>query len=302
MPHLPATPGPGAKGIKIDLGVDPRAVGTLVPQDLPDLLERGSVAQHSGGQRMTKQVGRAPARSFDPGLCKRTTNDMPNRSRRLKTVNRGIPPHEQTARRTTRPTGLQIRDERFADFMGQGQNIVPAPLADHGHLGVAPVDVVQGQADDLAGPQSEVRQQQQNAVVAPASDRAAVATGEHRFDLMRLQPPGQTRQASGSDPGYSIGDIRGHDPGLIQIPREAAQSRDMDPCRRRAVGLAGVENESVDVLETQRPKIDRPGLETVTEKGSNGRQVSLHGVQAGSAFVEEEAPIPLYGVPDRVIV
>ena len=76
----------------------------------------------------------------------------------------------------------------------------------------------------------------------------------------------------------------------------------MDPCRRRAVGLAGVENESVDVLETQRAEISRPGVETITEKGSNGRQVSLYRVQACAAFAEEEALIPVYGVPNRGIV
>lgn len=209
---------------------------------------------------MAKQVGRAPARSFDSGLCKRMTNDMPNRGRRLKAVNRGIAPDEQTPGRTSRPTSLQIRDQSFADLVGQGQNIVSATLADYGNLGVAPVDVVQGQTDDLAGPQSEERQQQQNSVIAPASDRAAVATGEHRFDLIRLQPLRQARQAPGSDPGYSIGDIRGDDPGLIQIPRETAQSRNMDPCGRRAVGLTGVENKPVDVLETQRSKISRLGV------------------------------------------
>jgi len=75
----------------------------------------------------------------------------------------------------------------------------------------------------------------------------------------------------------------------------------MDPRCRRAVGLARVENESVDVLETQRSKISGPGVETVAEKGSNGRPVSLYRVQACAALAKEEALIPVYGVPDRVI-
>ena len=75
----------------------------------------------------------------------------------------------------------------------------------------------------------------------------------------------------------------------------------MDPCRGRAVGLTEAENKSVDILEPQRPKISRPGVETVAEKGSKGRQASLHGSRAYAALVGEEVIMPLDAVSDRII-
>ena len=70
-----------------------------------------------------------------------------------------MPPAKALGRpRTTdsRPShnAMQIRNQVFAGLMGQRQNIAPTALAGHSNLGVGPVDVIQGQTDDLAGPQS----------------------------------------------------------------------------------------------------------------------------------------------------
>jgi hypothetical protein len=53
----------------------------------------------------------------------------------------------------------------------QGQPFDPVTLADDGELTGPPVDVVQAKAGDLASPQPQSGQQQQDRVVSPAGGR-----------------------------------------------------------------------------------------------------------------------------------
>jgi len=111
-----------------------------------------------------------------------------------------------------RPAVLQIRGDGSADIGGQRQQALPSTLAANAQMCLVPVDVVQCQPDDLAGAQSEARQQKQHGTIA-AADRGRAVTavdgalrvlGSDRLGDRWCGRPGGDRRHAGSEPGEDL--------------------------------------------------------------------------------------------------
>ena len=75
-------------------------------------------------------------------------------------------------------TTAQIGHDRLADIDRQRQGILTAALARAPAAPRPPVEVVEGDRGDLAGPQPEPRQQQQDREIAATDQRAPVTAGQ----------------------------------------------------------------------------------------------------------------------------
>ena len=100
-----------------------------------------------------------------------------------------------TARRNTSrctvPFGrplLQIGGDRLADVARQREAVLVTSLAMDHDLAGPPVDVLQAEAGDLAGPQPEAEQDEQDGVVPPALGPPSVARTKQGIGGLPVDP------------------------------------------------------------------------------------------------------------------
>jgi len=149
--------GQGPQGNQIDLRVDARRVHQTMPQDLANLGERRTLAEHLGGQRMPKQMGTL-ARRCDAGACERAPNDGADRHRTGEPAKRCPPPHEEpTGRAVPRASLTQVGGHGLAYVPWDWQPILSTAFASHRQLSRLPVEVVERQGDNLACTKAEPR-------------------------------------------------------------------------------------------------------------------------------------------------
>ena len=130
-----------------------------------------------------------------------------------------------------RPATPQIGHDSLARVSRQGKLIAAIPLAGDGDLAAPPVDVVQPQPGNLAGPQPHPRQQRQHRQVAAAGRTPAITRSQQGLHLRRLQRPGKPRPA--------VGDL-GH--CLVQRPADQAlqMPEPQQRAQRRSQPLSGL--------------------------------------------------------------
>jgi len=151
----------GLQSSQIDLRVDGCRVHRAMPQDLANLGEGATLAEHFGGQRMPKQMGTL-ARRGDAGALECPLDDGADRHGAGEATPRCLPPDEEPAGGTVGgPSLTQVGGHGLAHLPWDWQPILSTALPSHRQLSRLPVDVVECQGDNLARTEAEPRQQQQ---------------------------------------------------------------------------------------------------------------------------------------------
>ena len=108
------------------------------------------MAQHLGGQRVTKLVG--PLRGcVDAGVFNRMLNDRPNGFRVHKATDRCFGSKKYAATGAARSSALEVLDDRLAHVSGQGQLGPLTTLTAYQQASRFPVNVIELEKRYLTG-------------------------------------------------------------------------------------------------------------------------------------------------------
>src|SRR5262249_29941389 len=136
-----------------------------------------------GGEAMAENMGPLAGVSADTGTRERGPCDHCDRATTCETDVRNLRAEKQSATRRLRATMTQVGDDSCADVRGDRHPGSPPAFSANEHLAGSPVDIIQGEGRDFAGPHPELRQHHENGVVPPSHGSCSVATVE---DLLNL--------------------------------------------------------------------------------------------------------------------
>jgi hypothetical protein len=132
--------------------------------------------------------------AMDPGAIKSGLGDHRDRATGCEADVGSRCTEKQSATRRLRTTITQVdNDSRTDVWRDRHLRLLPALGADE-HLAGSPVDVIQGEACDFAGPHAELRQYHENSVVPPSQSGRSIATVEDRLNLRSREIGGQVRE------------------------------------------------------------------------------------------------------------
>ncbi len=81
-------------------------------------------------------------------------------------------------------TALEVRENRITDLLGEWKSGFAAPLAHNTKAGIAPIDIIQSKANDVARTKAEPSKKQDDGPVAGSCQRAVVACGYDTLDIV----------------------------------------------------------------------------------------------------------------------
>ena len=99
--------------------------------------------------------------------------------------------NEHPTNRTAGAVPAQIGGNGFSHIDWQGHEDRLTTLAPNGYLALLPIDVLQVQSDNLAGPESKPGKQQQDRVVPSADGRLPITTIEYPLHRVCGKKPGE---------------------------------------------------------------------------------------------------------------
>ena len=154
-------------------------------EDLGDLRERDPGAGHLASQRVAEPVRPDDRHSRPRAGAAHDARDpigseWPDR--------RNSSQEHLTVHSALRAAPAQVGDDRLADVVRQREAVLVAALAPDHDLAGSPVDVLQAQAGDLAGPQSEAEQGEQDGVVPPALGSPSVTRTKQGTGGLLIDP------------------------------------------------------------------------------------------------------------------
>ena len=104
-------------------------------------------------------MGSTRAGRRDPRPCPSAADDIANGCRRGEPAVWGLDSHKQaTSSAGGGPTVLQPSGNGCSDLVRQWHRVAAVALSRYGNDTFCPVDIIQRQTDDFAGPQSHLRQ------------------------------------------------------------------------------------------------------------------------------------------------
>jgi hypothetical protein len=192
----------------------------------------------------------------------------------------------------------QVGDDRRADVRRQRQP-VPAPsFAADRDLAATPVDVVQAEPGDLAGPQSHPGQQQEHGPVPAPGRGGRVAGSQHRLDLPGFQCPGQPGQRMPGRRRHRARQRDGEDAVDVQEAEQRPQ-RGHGPLGRPGLLPGPVQHEYPNLAGGQPAQVQAPAAfertllqeragQTDVQRDRRRRQAPL-GRQVGAEPVQQQA-------------
>jgi hypothetical protein len=112
---------------------------------------------------------------------------------------------------------MQVGNDSRADVWRDRHPRSLPPLGVNEHLAGSPVDIIQGEGRDFAGPHAELRQHHENGVVPPTQSGRSVATVEDRLNLHRREVGRQARKLPSPDGGHAAGQSERIQPFMMEV-------------------------------------------------------------------------------------
>ena len=192
---------------------------------------------------------------------------------------------QRSIQRGRRPTGLQVRDDRLADILGQGQPLIAPALARDPELPGAPVDVLDPERGDLAGTQPQPGEHHQHRVVPAPASTSAIARVKQRLQLLRLKRARQPRQPPRRRRRHRVSQRAGDQTAEMQEPQQRPQAGHRHLRRPFRLPRAPGNDERHDVRRAQPAQIELVALTHATiEKRPHRQHVTLDRVRRQPAL------------------
>jgi hypothetical protein len=137
-------------------------------EQFADLVEGYVLPEQVGSQRVTEQMRSLPSR-IDASIYQRPSHDAGDGDGVCKTTHGSSMSKENSATGTAWASEAQIVCDGFADVGWQRHLGQASTFAMDGDPTIVPIDIVQFQRNNLAGPQTHAGEQQENGVVPLSS-------------------------------------------------------------------------------------------------------------------------------------
>src|SRR6267142_4990924 len=267
-------------------------------QELSDLGKRCASTQQIGGEGVAEQVGPFELR-VQAGALERAIDDTVDGAGADQATQRRPHADKDPPRRAGRTNVTQIVDQRRTDVRRQRQSPQSLALASDYNLTALPVQILQGQGDDLPSAQPQTGQEQQDRIVPLTDRRAAIAKREHLLDLSRRKRLGQVRQAPVGHPRHRASEIGRDRAPLLQKAQKRAQCGDHQLSPATASRLAATDNEAMNIDRAQLIEPHRLASKSFDQKASNNRQIVVQGRRREATLRPQVAPEVLGEVTQR---
>jgi hypothetical protein len=133
-------------------------------EQFADLVEGNFLPEQVGSQRVTEQMRSLPRR-IDASVYQRSPHDAGDGDGVCETTHRSSMSKENSATSTAWAAEAQIACDGFADVGWQRHLGQASPFATDGDPAVVPIDIIQFQCNNLAGSETQAREQQEHRVV-----------------------------------------------------------------------------------------------------------------------------------------
>ena len=154
---------------------------------------------------------------------------------------------KNTAADTARTTRAQVDCDSFTD-VGRQRQLCPSPtLAPNGNPAVVPIDVIQTQRNDLAGPQTQSGEQQQNGVVPLSIRSVTLALIEDPLHCASRQELRHGGKGPNRDRRHASRQVEGDLSLVSQIAQERSKSGHQQLGAARAQLMGAILQELRDV-------------------------------------------------------
>jgi hypothetical protein len=234
------------------------------------------------------------------GRCRpsrRRRHDVLHRAGRQAAPRGSEPGEHMPVQGVRRPPVPEPGRDRLAGARRERHPVLAAALVVHRDQAGMPVQVVQGQGRDLAGPQAEPGQEHDDGVIPPPGSRGTVAAAQqrgHRLRARRRPPAGPAAAGNMRD---RVRQRPGDETADVHEPQQRPQRRRGIPGRVRGLLPGGPDHERGHVRPGQRcrdgkaPGQERPGIPQVAGAGARC-QAPLAG-QVAVPLVQEFRGRPL---------
>ncbi len=216
-------------------------------QDLADLGQPGTGAQHLGGGGMPQAV-RVRLRQASPGAG--GAHDRRHATGRQATV-RSANSGEDLGALAAGPTSVQPANDGVADIDRQGQSLLAAAFAPDYDLAGAPVDVAELQCCHLTSTKPQAHQHSQDREVAPARRAATVTACQQACHLLAAEHLRQTGKPPSGHLGHRGRELAGDLSLQIEVAKQRAQPADHVLGRADLAPAALGEHEVDDLARTE---------------------------------------------------
>jgi hypothetical protein len=185
----------------------------------------------------------------------------------------------------------EVGGQGFADVGGQRQAGVLASLAPHLQLAGPPIDVIELQGEDLARPQPQAGQKEEDGAIAAVGAVVPLASTDDPFDLFG----GEVLRQFGGPPLRHGRDGPGE--VALRLPAQEEKSKEGAQGGHHHLGHGGAARASVSQEETrdvaggQVPDADRPIPEALAEETPGELPVMADGHRGEATFFLEVVPI-----------
>ena len=155
-------------------------------EQLADLIEGDLLPEQVRGQRVAEQVCSFPNR-IDASTYQRSPHNRRNCDGVCKTTYRSPMAKENSATSTAWSAEAQIQCDSLANVAWQWHLCSASAFATNRDAAIVPIDIIQVQCNNLAGPQTQSGQQQQNGVVPLSIGSVPLTVIEKPLNCTRWQ-------------------------------------------------------------------------------------------------------------------
>ncbi len=234
-----------------------------------------------------------------PGSLRGCPDDERDPARRQPVMRRADAHEHRSVLRGRGTPFTQVPDDRDPDVMRQRQPFRPRALATHDQLTRAPVDVLQRQAGDLAGAQSQPRQHRQDRQIPAADHRRPVARRQQRLDLTGLQPLGQPRQPPTRDRRNRSGQRTLKHALQMQEAKQRTQRHDRQVRRAAAQPRTHLHDEPAHLSDVHPPQLKSVRIVKARDERANLVDIATRGRGHQATLVLQIPPKPPKQLLDR---
>src|SRR5712691_5795387 len=189
---------------------------------MADLRQGRAGLEKLGGEAMSEKMGALARIATDTGAIECSLGNHCDRATGCEADVGSQCAEKQSATRRLRATITQVGNHSRADVWRDWHPRSLPALGANEHLAGSPVDVIQGEGRDFAGPHAELRQHHENGVVPPPQSGRSVATVEDCLNLHRREIGWQARELPSPDGGHAACQRAWVQPLMMEVSEKRA--------------------------------------------------------------------------------
>lgn len=257
----------------------------LMSQQLTDLRQRRAGPEKLGSEAVSEDMGPSMGVTTYAATLKSRLGDHRDRATGCKAYVRCQNAQKQPATRHPWTAMPQVGDDGRTDVRWYRHPRSLPALGANEHLAGSPVDIIQGEGCDLAGPHAELGQHHEDGVVPSPHRGRSIATIEDLLNLHHGQIGRQARELPSPDGGDTAGQSERVQPLEMEVSEKCAQRPahrlpgPRAPIPGMALDVAG------DVLLPDPPKVVGATRAYLAQESADDWQMPDDGLRRQTAFL-----------------